>query len=243
MTRSIEYENAYPVMIENLDNYEDAEPARTVFEYTFDGEKPATRTETDLTNNTITTVKYNDGRVYDYDMKHLNSSSTEKQMYQYGNGGEYFTMVLHDDFMSGEGYTPDVMKEEMDSVSVTTENGLLKRTTNTGIYTKWSEGEEKVWVRFRGVYTADYDDDGIVSFLSAVYSDTGYEEQGKYVVKKENGQITEITRYTPSGGEWKPYEQYVFEYNDTEISPSRYAAMINYFITNHGGNYYYYNWY
>ena len=42
MTRSIEYENAYPVMIENLDNYEDAEPARTVFEYTFDGEKPAT---------------------------------------------------------------------------------------------------------------------------------------------------------------------------------------------------------
>ena len=243
MTRSIEYENAYPVMIENLDNYEDAEPARTVFEYNFDGEKPVTRTETDLANNTKTTVKYNDGRVYDYYMEHLDSGSTAKQMYQYGNGGEYFTMVLHDDFMSGEGYTPDVMKEEVDSVSVTTENGLLKRTTNTGIYTKWSEGEEKVWVRFRGVYTADYDDDGIVSFLSAVYSDTGYEEQGKYVVKKENGQITEITRYTPSGGEWKQYEQYVFEYNDTEISPSRYAAMINYFITNHGGNYYYYNWY
>ena len=242
-TTSIEYENAYPVMIENLDNYDDAEPAKTVFEYTFDSEKPVTRTETDLANNTITTVKYNDGRVYDYDMKHLNSGSTAKQMYQYGNGGEYFTMVLHDDFMSGEGYTPDVMKEEMDSVSVTAEKGLLKRTTNTGIYTKWSEGEEKVWVRFRGIYTADYDDDGIVIFLSAVYSDTGYEAQGKYEVKKENGQITEITRYTPSGGEWKPFEQYVFEYNDTEISPSRYAAMINYFIADHGGNYYYYNWY
>ena len=55
-------------MIENLENYEDAVPVKTVFEYTFDGEKPATRTETDLTNNTITTVKYNDGRVYDYDM-------------------------------------------------------------------------------------------------------------------------------------------------------------------------------
>ena len=230
-------------MIENLENYEDAVPVKTVFEYTFDGEKPATRTETDLTNNTITTVKYNDGRVYDYDMEHLDSSSTEKQMYQYGNGGEYFTMVLHDDFMSGEGYTPDVMKEEMDSVSVTTENGLLKRTTNTGIYTKWSEGEEKNWVRFRGIYSADYDDDGIVSFLSAVYSDTGYEEQGKFEVKKENGKITEITRYTPSGGEWKPYEQYVFEYNDTEISESRYATMINYFIADHGGNYYFYNWY
>ena len=60
---------------------------------------------------------------------------------------------------------------------------------------------------------------------------------------EENGRITEITRYTPSGGEWKPYEQYVFEYNDTEISPSRYATMINYFIADHGGNYYYYNWY
>lgn len=243
LTTSIEYENAYPVMIENLDNYEDAVPAKTVFEYTFDGEKPVTRIETDLANNTKATVKYNDGRVYDYDMKHLDGGSTEKQMYQYGDGGEYFTMVLHDDFMSGEGYAPDVMKEEMDSVSVTTENGLLKRTTNTGIYTKWSEGEEKKWVRFRGIYSADYDDDGIVSFLSAVYSDTGYEEQGKFEVKKENGRITEITRYTPSGGEWKPYEQYVFEYNDTEISPSRYATMINYFITNHGGNYYYYNWY
>ena len=55
-------------------------------------------------------------------------------MYQYGNGGEYFTMVLHDDFMSGEGYTPDVMKEEMDSVSVTTENGLLN--TRNGLRVK-----------------------------------------------------------------------------------------------------------
>ncbi|MBQ3329752.1 MAG: hypothetical protein IJG87_01080 [Ruminococcus sp.] len=243
LTTSIEYENAYPVMIENLDNYEDAEPAKTVFEYTFDGEKPVTRTETDLANNTITTVKYNDGRVYDYDMKSLSSGNTAKQMFQYGIGGEYFTMVLHDEFRSGEGYTPDVMMEEMDSVSVTTENGLLKRTTNTGIYTKWSEGEEKKWVRFNGKYSADYDDDGIVSLLSAVYSLTGYEEQGKFEVKKENGRIAEITRFIPDDGGWKPYEQYVFEYNDTEISPSRYAAMINYFITNHGGNYYYYNWY
>ena len=243
MTTSIEYENAYPVMIENLGNYDDAEPAKTVFEYTFDGEKPLTRTETDLTNNTVTTVTYNDGRVYDYDMKSLSSGSTAKKMFQYGVGGEYFTMVLHDEFRSGEGFAPDYMMEEMDSVSVTTENGLLKRTTNTGIYTKWSEGEEKNWVRFNGKYSADYDDDGIVSLLSAVYSLSGYEEQGKFEVKKENGRITEITRYIPYDGEWKPYEQYVFEYNDTEISPSRYATMINYFIADHGGNYYFYNWY
>ena len=242
-TTSIEYENAYPVMIEILDNYDDAEPSKTVFEYTFDGEKPVTRTETDLANNTVTTVTYNDGRVYDYDMKSLSSGSTAKKMFQYGVGGEYFTMVLHDEFRSGEGFAPDYMMEEMDSVSVTTENGLLKRTTNTGIYTKWSEGEEKNWVRFNGKYSADYDDDGIVSLLSAVYSLTGYEEQGKFEVKKENGRITEITRYIPNNGGWMPFEQYVFEYNDTDISPSRYATMINYFITNHGGNYYFYNWY
>ena len=243
LTTSIEYENAYPVMIENLDNYDDAEPSKTVFEYTFDGEKPVTRTENNLANNTITTVTYNDGRVYDYEMRSLGSGSTAKQMFQYGNGGEYFTMVLHDEFRSGEGFGPDVMMEEMDSVSVTTENGLLKRTTNTGIYTKWSEGEEKKWVRFNGKYSADYDDDGIVSLLSAVYLLTGYEEQGKFEVKKENGIITEITRYIPGDGGWMPYEQYVFEYNDTEISPSRFATMINYFIADHGGNYYFYNWY
>ena len=242
-TTSIEYENAYPVMIENLDNYDDAEPSKTVFEYTFDGEKPAARTETDLADNTVTTVTYNDGRVYDYEMKYLNGAFTGKRLFQYGNGGEYFTMVLHDEFRSGEGLFPDVMMEEMDSVSVTIENGLLKRTTNTGIYTKWSEGEEKKWVRFNGKYSADYDNDGIVSLLSAVYSVTGYEEQGKFEVKKENGIITEITSYISSGGGWEPYEQFVFEYNDTEISPSRYATMINYFITNHGGNYYCYNWY
>lgn len=98
-------------------------------------------------------------------------------------------------------------------------------------------------MRFNGKYSADYDDDGIVSLLSAVYSLTGYEEQGKFEVKKENGRIAEITRFIPDDGGWKPYEQYVFEYNDTEISPSRYATMINYFITDHGGNYYFYNWY
>ena len=43
-------------MIENLENYEDAVPVKTVFEYTFDGEKPATRTETDLANNTKTNI-------------------------------------------------------------------------------------------------------------------------------------------------------------------------------------------
>lgn len=62
----------------------------------------------------------------------------------------------------------------MESVSVTIENGLLKHSTNTGIYTKRSEGGSRM----------------------------------------NNN----------------------FEYNDTEISPSRYAALIDYYIINHGGN-------
>ena len=32
-------------------------------------------------------------------------------------------------------------------------------------------------------------------------------------------------------------------YNDTEISSARFASMINYYITNHGRNYYIFNWY
>ena len=90
---------------------------------------------------------------------------------------------------------------------------------------------------------ADAAENGIVSFLSAVYSDTGYEQQGKYELKKENGKITEIIRLAMGVKGRRPFEKYIFEYTDTEISPSRYSLMINYFIADGGGNYYFYNWY
>ena len=134
--------------------------------------------------------------------------------------------------------------EEIDSITITTENGLLKRTTNTGMYAYWGENQEKKWIRFNGVYTADYDSDGIASLLTADTASFGFQPNAKYEVIKKDGQIAEIVQYSPDGeGGWTTFYKYEFEYNDTEISAARYASMINYYITSHGGNYYIFNWY
>ena len=243
-TTTIKYENAYPVLIDTLGNYEDAEHVQTNITYTFEGDLPLTRTEITEAQDSKTTVEYSDGRVYNVKQETVGSGSYAKLMYQYGHGDGYFTAVLHDTCRTGNEYNPDVHMEEVDSVSITTENGLLKSTTNTGMYAYWSEREEKKWIRFRGVYTADYDADGIVSLMTAEYSDIGIQQQAKYEVIKENGRITEITQYTSNGeGGWSPFTKYEFEYNDTEISAARYSLMMNDFITNHGGNYYIFNWY
>ncbi|MBR1534661.1 MAG: hypothetical protein IJ639_09860, partial [Ruminococcus sp.] len=78
----------------------------------------------------------------------------------------------------------------------------------------------------------------------ADYADIGIQQQAKYEVIKENGRITEIIQYVPNGeGVWHPFTKYEFEYNDTGIGAARYASMMNYFITNGGGNYYIFNWY
>ena len=243
-TTTIEYEKGYPILFDSLDNYEDAEHIQTNITYTFDGDLPLTRTEIKESEESKKTVEYSDGRVYNVKQETVGSGSYEKQMYQYGHGDEYFTMVLHDQLRAGNEYNPDTHMEEVDSVSVTTENGLLKSTTNTGVYAYWSEREEKKWIRFRGVYTNTYDTDGIVTLSTADLSGFGIQQQAKYEVVKDNGRITEIIQYTHDGeGEWSPFTKYVFEYNDTEISAARYSLMMNDFIANHGGNYYIFNWY
>ena len=227
-----------------LENYDDAEPVLTNITYTFDGDLPLTRTEITEAQDSKTTVEYSNGRVYNVKQEIVGSGSYAKQMYQYGHGDEYFTMVLHDTCRSGNEYNPDIHMEEVDSVSITTENGLLKTTTNTGVYAYWSERQEKEWIRFRGVYTNTYDTDGIVNLSTADLFSFGIQQQAKYDVVKKDGVITEIVQYAPDGeDDWHPFTKYVFEYNDTEISAVRYASMINYFITNGGGNYYIFNWY
>lgn len=243
-TTTIEYENGYPVLIDLLESYEDAEHIQTSITYTFDGDLPLTRTEVNEVQDLKTTVEYVKGRVNNVSAVVIGTGGYEKRMYQYGHGDGYFTMVLHDVLRPGNEYNPDVHMEEVDSVSVKTENGLLKSTTNTGMYAYWSEKEEKKWIRFRGVYTADYDSDGIVSLMTADLSGFGIQQQAKYEVKKENGSIIEIVKYIPDdAGEWLPFNKYVFEYNDTEISAERYSLMMNHFITDGGGNYYIFNWY
>ncbi len=79
---------------------------------------------------------------------------------------------------------------------------------------------------------------------SANYSSFGFQPQAKYEVIKKNGQIAEIIQYSWNGESgWQTFAKYEFEYYDTEISAARFASMINYYITNHGGNYYIFNWY
>lgn len=53
----------------------------------------------------------------------------------------------------------------------------------------------------------------------------------------------EDTSNGESEGAWAPESRFVFEYTDTEISQTRYASMINYFLLEGGGNYYIFNWY
>lgn len=244
-TTTIEYdEHGYPVLFDLLENYEDAEHILTNITYTYDGDLPLTRTEINEALDQKTTVEYSNGRVYNVKEETVSSGSYRKLMYQYGHGDDYFTMVLHDVYRPGNEYNPDVYMEEIDSVSITTENGLFKSTTNTGMYAYWGENQEKKWIRFNGVYTADYDSDGIVSLLTANYSSFGVQPYAKYEVIKKNGQITEIIQYASDGqGGWERYAKYDFKYHDIEISAARYASMINYYITNHGGNYYIFNWY
>ena len=244
-TTNIEYdEHGYPVLFDLLETYEDAEHILTNITYTYDGDQPLTRTEINEAMELKTTVEYKDGREYNIKEETVSSGSYRKLMYQYGHGDGYFTMVLHDVYRPGNEYNPDVFMEEVDSISITTENGLLKSTTNTGMYAYWGEKQEKKWIRFNGVYTADYDSDGIVSLMNAEFSSFGPQQQSRYEVIRENGRITGIIQYSSDGaGGWTPYTKYAFEYNDTEISAARFASMINYYITNGGGNYYIFNWY
>ena len=243
-TTTIKYENSYPVLFDLLESYDGAEHIQTNITYTFDGDIPLTRTEINEAQNLKTTVEYSNGRVYNVKDETINTGSYSKLMYQYGHGDDYFTMVLHDVFREGNEANPDVHMEEIDSITITTENGLLKRTTNTGMYAYWGENQEKKWIRFNGVYTADYDSDGIASLLTADTASFGFQPNAKYEVIKKDGQIAEIVQYSPDGeGGWTTFYKYEFEYTDTEISAARYASMINYYITSHGGNYYIFNWY
>lgn len=242
-TTAITYENSYPVLFDSIENFEDAEPVQKTVTYTFDGDLPLTSTEIDGSTGSKKTVEYSKGRVYNvtYD---FGVGGVTKLMYQYGNGDDNFTMVLHNQLRKGNEYNPDVHMEEVDSVSITAENGLLKTTTNTGIYAYWSERQEKEWIRFRGVYTNTYDPDGIVNLSAAELTEFGVQQQAKYEVVKKDGVITGVIQYAPDGnGDWSAFTKYEFEYNDTEISAARYASMINYYITNGGGNYYVFNWY
>ena len=136
-------------------------------------------------------------------------------------------------------YSPEEFAEEMDSVQIFTENGVIKKSINTGYFTKWTSGSKKNWTRFNGTYTTEYDSDGIVKIMSADFREAPSQIQKTVEVEKENGIITGTILKSGTNGAVK----FEFEYTDEEINAARYAQMMNYFIIGAGSNYYNYNWY
>lgn len=237
-TTNIEYQNGYPAKIEVDNSDEELDDIVTDFDYTFENGMPKTCTYKSDYDNFTTTVEYNNGRVYnvriDYD-----EGSYINTWYQYAYGDGFFTSLFRETYTKGNEYFPDQFAEETDSVQVITENGLMKKSINTGYYANWSEREPKKWLRFNGTYTAQYDIDGIVSVVSAEFRVGPPQTQYIVELQKENGYITGATL---NGGS-SSGRRYEFEYTDIEISAARYSQMMNYFIIGAGSNYYINNWY
>ncbi len=222
---------------------EDLGSATTFLNYTFEKNIPKTCSVTYDYSDEKKTIEYNDGRVYNLHVEY-ESGGFSDTWYQYANGDGFFTSLFREDHIAGTDFFPEQFAEETDSVQVTVENGLLKKTVNSGYYANWNEREPKKWLRFNGTYTAEYDSDGIAKTMSAVFRNGKDGIQYQIEIKKENGVITEAVVKQPDGsGSLTETTKYKFEYTDAEISAARYSQMINYFIIGAGSNYYNNNWY
>lgn len=237
------YENGYPVSVDLHEIDADLHDI-TTFTYVFEDGIPTERRTYHSDGTLLSVTEYHNGCVYnvyeeDKDRKYA-------LYYQYGNGDGYFTLVLREEHsQTAEGAESiSYFAEEVDAVSVTVENGLLKKTVNTGMYANWGGEEEKQWLRFSGTYTAEYDDDGIVAETSAVHRVGPSGTDGRYELTKAEGVITDGACYTPTGDdEWLCNTRFSFEYTDIETTPARYAQMINSFLMGRESSYYKYNWY
>lgn len=237
-TQNVEYQNAYPTMIEQVYSDEELGSSKMLFEYTFENNLPKTSVIKNDANHETTKIEYNNGRVYNVHTDNEGGGSSDT-IYQYANGDGYFTSLLGSRYTPGTEYSPEEFAEEMDSVQIFTENGVIKKSINTGYFTKWTSGSKKNWTRFNGTYTTEYDSDGIVKNMSADFREAPSQIQKTVEVEKENGIITGTILKSGTNGAVK----FEFEYTDEEINAARYAQMMNYFIIGAGSNYYNYNWY
>ena len=243
-TRDYTYENGYPVSIETYDF--DAENGNKItFEYEFEDGVPTLRKDFDAQGVQTGAVEDNAGRVYKIDKMSGDGNSRGTQYYQFANRDDYFTFVLHENHYAPVDGNPGYTMEETDSISVVTENGLLRSTTNTGMYANWDDGTEKEWQRFSGTYAATYDANGILTQTDAYHRVGPSGTESKFELTTENGSVVEavLLHLDYESGEWKGATKFAFEYTDTEITPARFAAMINWTLLGETNNYYFYFWY
>lgn len=251
------YKDGYPVS-RNFSEHEGEYATFTEFKYEFKDGVPSrmylTTKEAETSSETIYSKKGRVNRVRTYD---TTGRKIGEQVFEYGNRDEYFTLVLHENIISPPDEKVLDHMEEIDSVIITTENGLLRKSVNDGLFANYNDNEEKVWKRFDGTYTANYDANGILDYTTALFKTfPGSGKQYKFDLTIKDGRVAEATRSSwlaevpedgseasEDAGTWEPEAKWVFEYTDEEISPARYASMINYFIADGGGNYYIYNWY
>lgn len=240
---SYTYEHGYPVLVDCYE-IEFGTHSLTAYEYEFENGLPVSRTSTDEARGYVTTVEYVNGRPYNTTTRSDDGTYISKDRFQYANGDDYFTLLLHENH-SVFPETPEMNddSEEVDAVSVTSSNGLLVRTVNTGMYANWGAEVEKEWLRFNGTYTASYDGDGIVVSTSSVMRAGRSGIDDRFEAFRENGLITEATVLYPEGSSWTGSTRFVFEYTDMEMSHGRYATMINSFLMGESNNYYQYFWY
>ena len=259
-TESYEYEyaDAYPSVLRFREN---GEEHVVKFNYEFKDGVPVRMTQNDPRDDMVTLdVSYTKkGLVSRIRTIENTGRKVGEKVFQYGNRDGYFTLVLHESIISSASDPVDDHMEEIDSVQVTGKDGLLVKTVNNGLFANYNDNEKKIWRRFDGTYTANYDSNGIVENTTALFRTfPGSGNMYKFDLTIKDGRVTEAVRNkwadagtegdesssgTENEGSWEPECKYVFEYTDTGISRERYASMINCFLLDGGSYYYIFNWY
>lgn len=250
--RSFTYKKKYPKKMSIYDYSLRTRTSRS-YKYTFSGSIPKKMIMKRSDSDDVDTYKYTKRGLISNIITGPDKTGKRVMMFIYGNKN-YFTTVLHDHiWVEGgkDGESAYEYGEEVDSVAVTArKNGLLKKTVNRGIFANYSYAEKRKWKRFYGVYTVDYDSDGIVQQTSARFrSFPGSGPKLRFKVYRKNGLITKVVRYNwnedanKGKGVWEKDQKFIFEYTNTKIDRIRYASMINSQIMDESNNYYIYNWY
>lgn len=244
-TTRIKYDRAYPILFRTVMSGFGENADQTECTYTFEGDLPVTRVETEGIPDTGTTVEYKNGRPDTVTFERTEMKVVSKGTYQYDDSSHYYTKEITEVEEASRGQNSVDKSESVASVEVKTENGLLRSTVTSLTFYTWENGEKKQDKDLSATPEyIEYDEEGIVEQIYDVEEDTDSKNfWERFIVTRDGGRITEVVcqRYDVED-RWTDQEKLIFEYNDTEISPSRYSLMMNWFIAKSSSVYEYF-WY